>query len=229
MARSISGRMTNTQRVTFPSSAGEASGVLVTPDQPATGKSPAIVVLQEWWGINDQIQGVAERYAAAGFVAIVPDLYHGKLAKDADEAGKMMKALDFGKAVQEIAGAVAFVRDRSSGKVAVTGYCLGGALAFASAVQIRGLSAVVPFYGLPGDLDWTKIDAPVQAHFASHDEWATVAGAQKIKAAIKAPMELHVYDAQHAFANESRPDVYHAEAARQAWDRALAFVRSHTK
>jgi len=221
--------MTNTQRVTFPSSAGEASGVLVTPDQPATGKSPAIVVLQEWWGINDQIQGVAERYAAAGFVAIVPDLYHGKLAKDADEAGKMMKALDFGKAVQEIAGAVAFVRDRSSGKVAVTGYCLGGALAFASAVQIRGLSAVVPFYGLPGDLDWTKIDAPVQAHFASHDEWATVAGAQKIKAAIKAPMELHVYDAQHAFANESRPDVYHAEAARQAWDRALAFVRSHTK
>ena len=159
----------------------------------------------------------------------MPDLYHGKLAKDADEAGKMMKALDFGKAVQEIAGAVAFVRDRSSGKVAITGYCLGGALAFASAVQIRGLSAVVPFYGLPGDLDWTKIDAPVQAHFASHDEWATVAGAQKIKAAIKAPMELHVYDAQHAFANESRPDVYHAEAAKQAWDRALAFVRGHTK
>lgn len=221
--------MTNTQRVTFPSSAGEASGVLVTPDQPATGKPPAIVVLQEWWGINDQIQGVAERYAAAGFLAIVPDLYHGKLAKDADEAGQMMKALDFGKAVQEIAGAVAFVRDRSSGKVAVTGYCMGGALAFASAVQIRGLSAVVPFYGLPGDLDWTKVDAPVQAHFASHDEWATVAGAQKIKAAIKAPMELHVYDAQHAFANESRPEVYHAEAAKQAWDRALAFARSHTK
>ncbi len=221
--------MTNTQRVTFPSSAGEASGVLVTPDQPASGKPPAVVVLQEWWGVNDQIQGVAERYAAAGFLAIVPDLYHGKIAKDADEADKMMKALDFGKAVQEIAGAVAFVRDRSSGKIAVTGYCLGGALAFASAVHIRGLAAVVPFYGLPGDLDWTKIDAPVQAHFASHDEWATVAGAQKIKAAVKAPMELHVYDAQHAFANERRPDVYHAEAAKQAWDRALGFLRSHTK
>jgi len=219
--------MTNTQRVTFPSSAGEASGVLVTPDQPATGKPPAIVVLQEWWGINDQIQGVAERYAAAGFVAIVPDLYHGKLAKDADEAGKMMKALDFGKAVQEIAGAVAFVRDRSSGKVAVTGYCLGGALAFASAVQIRGLSAVVPFYGLPGDLDWTKIDAPVQAHFASHDEWATVAGAQKIKAAIKAPMELHVYDAQHAFCNDRRPEVYDKDAATLAWSRAVAFMKKH--
>ena len=219
--------MTNTQRVTFPSSAGEATGVLVTPDG-TTGKPPGVVVIQEWWGINDQIQAIAERYAAAGFVAVVPDLYHGKLAKDAEEAGQLMKALDFGKAVQEIAGAVAFLRARSSGKVAVTGYCLGGALTFASAVNIRGLAAVVPFYGLPGDLDWTKIDAPVQAHFATHDDWATVAGAEKIKAAVKVPMELHVYDAQHAFCNDRRPDVYNPEAAKQAWDRALAFVRSHT-
>jgi carboxymethylenebutenolidase len=218
--------MTNTQRVTFPSSAGEASGVLATPD--TTGTPPAVVVLQEWWGINDQIQAVAQRYAAAGFVALVPDLYHGQVAKDADEAGRMMRALDFGKAVQEIAGAVAFLRERSNGKVAVTGYCLGGALAFASAVNIRGLAAVAPFYGLPGDLDWSKIDAPVQAHFATHDDWATVAGAQKIKDAVKVPMELHVYEAQHAFCNEGRPDVYNAEAAKLAWDRTVAFLRSHT-
>lgn len=218
--------MTNTQRVTFPSSAGEASGVLVTPD--GTGKPPGVVVLQEWWGINEQIQAVAQRYAAAGFVAVVPDLYHGKLAKDADEAGALMKALDFGKAVQEIAGAVAYLRERSNGKVAVTGYCMGGALSFASAVNIRGLAAVVPFYGLPGDLDWSKIDAPVQAHFATHDDWATVAGAQKIKDAVKVPMELHVYDAQHAFCNERRPEVYNPEAAKQSWDRALAFLRAHT-
>jgi carboxymethylenebutenolidase len=219
--------MTNTQRVTFPSSAGEASGVLVTPD--GAGKPPGVVVIQEWWGVNDQIQSVAERYAAAGFAAIVPDLYHGKVAKDADEAGKMMQALDFGKAVQEIAGAVAFLQQRGSAKVAVTGYCLGGALSFATAVNVRGLAAVVPFYGLPGDLDWTQVDAPVQAHFATQDEWATVAGAEKIKSAVKVPMELHVYDAQHAFCNERRPEVYNAEAAKQAWDRALAFVRSHTK
>jgi carboxymethylenebutenolidase len=219
--------MTNTQRVTFPSSAGEASGVLVTPD--GAGKPPGVVVIQEWWGVNDQIQSVAERYAAAGFAAIVPDLYHGKVAKDADEAGKMMQALDFGKAVQEIAGAVAFLQQRGSAKVAVTGYCLGGALSFATAVNVRGLAAVVPFYGLPGDLDWTQVDAPVQAHFATQDEWATVAGAEKIKSAVKVPMELHVYDAQHAFCNERRPEVYNAEAAKQAWDRALAFLRSHTK
>jgi carboxymethylenebutenolidase len=219
--------MTNTQRVTFPSSAGEASGVLVTPD--GAGKPPGVVVIQEWWGVNDQIKSVAERYAAAGFAAIVPDLYHGQIAKDADEAGKMMKALDFGKAVQEIAGAAAFVRERSNGKVAITGYCLGGARSFAAPGNGRGFAAVVPFYGLPGDLDWTKVDAPVQAHFATHDEWATVAGAEKIKAAVKVPMELHVYDAQHAFCNDRRPDVYNPEAAKQAWDRALAFIRSHTK
>jgi carboxymethylenebutenolidase len=220
--------MTNTQRVTFPSSAGQASGVLVSPAAGAGTKPPGVVVLQEWWGVNEQIQSVAERYADAGFVALVPDLYHGQVAKDAEEAGRMMKALDFGKAVQEIAGAVAFLRDQSSGKVAVTGYCLGGALAFASAVNIHGLAAVVPFYGLPGDLDWSKIDAPVQAHFAQHDDWATVAGAQKIKDAVKVPMELHVYDAQHAFANDRRPDVYNVEAAKQAWNHALSFIRAHT-
>jgi carboxymethylenebutenolidase len=220
--------MTNTQRVTFPSSAGEASGVLVTPAASGSTKPAGVVVLQEWWGVNEQIQSVAQRYADAGFAALVPDLYHGQIAKDAEEAGRMMKALDFGKAVQEIAGAVAFLRDRSSGKVAVTGYCLGGALAFASAVNIPGLAAVVPFYGLPGDLDWTKIDAPVQAHFAKHDDWATVAGAQKIKDAVKVAMELHVYDAQHAFCNDRRPEVYNVEAAKQAWNHAVSFVRSHT-
>jgi carboxymethylenebutenolidase len=221
--------MTNTQRVTFPSSAGEASGVLVTPEISAgAGKPPAVVVLQEWWGVNDQIQAVAKRYAEAGFLALVPDLYHGQLAKDAEEATRLMKALDSAQAVQEIAGAVAFLRERSNGKVAITGYCMGGALAFRSAAHIRGLAAVVPFYGLPGDLDWSKIDAPIQAHFAQHDDWATVAGAQKIKAAVTVPMDLHIYDAQHAFANEQRPDVYNREAAKQAWGHALAFLRAHT-
>ena len=220
--------MTNTQRVTFPSSAGEASGVLVMPEGGGGGKPPGVVVLQEWWGINEQIQVVAARYASAGFAALIPDLYHGKVAQNAEEAGSMMKALDHGQAVQEIAGAVDHLRTIGNGKVAVTGYCLGGALAFAAAVHIRGLAAVVPFYGLPGPLDWSKIDAPIQAHFASHDDWATVAGAQKIKEAVTAPMALHVYDAQHAFANERRPEVYNAEAAQQAWDRAIAFIRAQT-
>ncbi len=195
---------------------------------PGNGKAPGLVVLQEWWGINDQIQAVAARFAAAGFVVLVPDLYHGKVAQSAEEAGGMMKALDRGQALQEIAGAVDHLRSLGNGKVAVTGFCLGGALAFASAVQIRGLAAVVPFYGLPGDLDWSKVDAPIQAHFAQHDDWATVAGAQKIKEAVTVPMALHVYDAQHAFANDTRPDVYNPAAAQQAWERAVSFLRAQT-
>ncbi len=217
-----------TERVTFPSSAGETSGVLVLPDGDTRG--PAVVLIHEWWGVNQQIQTVAKRWAEAGFVTFVPDLFHGKTAADAAEAGALMKALDFGKAVAEIAGAVAFLKghDRTTSQVAVTGYCMGGALSFASAVNIRGLSAVVPFYGLPGDLDWSQIDAPVQAHFAIHDEWATVAGAEAIKVAVKVPMELFVYDAQHAFCNDRRPEVYDEAAASKAWERTLSFVRQQT-
>lgn len=217
-----------TERVTFPSSAGEASAVLVLPDGDTRG--PAVVLIHEWWGVNQQIQTVAQRWAEAGFVTLVPDLFHGKTAANAEEAGALMKALDFGKAVQEIAGAVVFLKghDRTTSQVAVTGYCMGGALALASAVNIRGLSAVVPFYGLPGDLDWTQIDAPIQAHFATQDEWATVAGAEAIKAAVKVPMELFVYDAQHAFCNDRRPEVYDEAAASKAWERTVSFVRQQT-
>ena len=213
-----------TERVTID---GDLNGVLVLPDNQ---KAPAVVVIQEWWGLNEQIQTIAKRWAEEGFIAIVPDLYHGKVAKDAAEAQAMMGALDFGKAVKEIAASVDFVRGhaRSSGKVAVSGYCLGGALSFATAVNVRGLAAVVPYYGLPGDLDWSKVDAPIQAHFAKHDDWATVAGAEKIKAAVTVPMELHIYDAQHAFCNDRRPEVFNADACKEAWGRTVAFIRAHT-
>ena len=215
-----------TERVTISSSGQDAVLALPGGDRSAA----CVVVLQEWWGINAQIQAVARRWADAGFVAIVPDLYHGKVARNADEAGALMKALDFPTAVREIAAAVEFVRShpRSTGKVAVTGYCLGGALSFATAVEVRGLAAVVPFYGLPGALAWSNVDEPIQAHFARTDDWATVAGAETIKSAVKVPMELHVYDAQHAFCNELRSEVYDAAACKLAWDRTVAFVRAHT-
>lgn len=219
-----------TQRLTFPSATGDVPGLLEVP--PGTARAPGVIILHEWWGVNEQMRVTARRWAEEGFVALVPDLYHGTEVPigDAVAADAAMKALDFGKAVQEIAGAVAFLQqhERCTGAVAVTGYCMGGALTFAAAVGLRGLAAVVPFYGLPGDLDWTRIDAPIQAHFAQHDDWATVAGANKIKDAVTVPMELHVYDAQHAFCNERRPEVYNADAANTAWGRAVAFLRQHT-
>lgn len=196
------------------------------------GKVPGVVVIHEWWGVNDQIKATAKRWADEGFLAIAPDLYHGKVIPigQADAAGAAMKALDFGAAVKEIGEAVAALKahPRCNGQIAVTGYCMGGALTLATAVSVRGLAAVVPFYGLPGDLDWSKVEAPIQAHFAKHDDWATVAGAQKVKDAVTVPMELHVYDAQHAFCNDQRPEVYSADACKQAWGRAVAFVRAKT-
>jgi carboxymethylenebutenolidase len=196
------------------------------------GKVPAVIVVHEWWGLTDQIKVTLKKWAEEGFLAIGPDLYHGKVIPigKADEAGAAMKALDFPAAVKQIGDTVAMLaaHPRCNGKIAVTGYCMGGALALATAVNVRGIAAVVPFYGLPGDLDWPAVDAPIQAHFAQHDDWATVAGAQKVKDAVKVPMELHVYDAQHAFCNDQRPEVYNADACRQAWGRTVAFVRSHT-
>ncbi|MEO7093888.1 MAG: dienelactone hydrolase family protein [Polyangiales bacterium] len=214
--------------MTFPSSAGEASGVLFVPDGGAKG--PGMVVIHEYWGVNQQIQTLAQRWAEAGFVTIVPDLYHGATATNADEAGAMMKALDFGKAVQEIAGAVKHLKahEQCTAQVAVSGYCMGGALTLATAVNVRGLACSVAYYGWPGDLDWKQVDAPVQAHFAKHDDWAKVELIEKAAAAMTVPVALHVYDAQHAFCNDRRPEVYDETAANQAWERTLTFVRTHT-
>jgi carboxymethylenebutenolidase len=197
------------------------------------GKAPGVIVIHEWWGVNDQIKGHAKKWAAEGFIAVAPDLYNGKVIPigQGDAAGAAMKALDFGAAVQKVGAAIAALKahPRCNGKVAVTGYCMGGAITLATAVNIAKADAYVPFYGFPGDLDWSKINAPVQAHFAKHDDWATVAAAEKVKAGVTVPMELHVYDAQHAFCNDQRPEVYNADACALAWSRTVAFVRAHTK
>ena len=202
----------------------------------AEGPQSAIVLVHEWWGLNDQMKSIADRWAAEGFIALVPDLYGGTVVPigKSDEAAAAMNALDFAKALQTIAVAVETLRThpRSTGKVAVSGYCMGGALSFAASTQIKGLAAVVPFYGLPPSASWENVDAPIQAHFAAHDDWATVAGAKQIQETLAAQgkqMELHVYDAQHAFCNDKRPEVYDAAAAAHAWKRAVEFVKLRTR
>jgi carboxymethylenebutenolidase len=196
-------------------------------------KSPAVVVIQEYWGLTDQIKNTCERFAAEGFIALAPDLYHGKVTKKADEAKVLMAELDWPKAMDDIAGAVTYLREhtRSTGKVAVMGFCMGGALSLAAACNIKGLAAVVPFYGVPSKQDWAKVDAPIQAHAASKDDWATPSALQEIAAEIEkngGAMEVHVHDADHAFFNETRPEVYNPEAAEAAWKRMIAFLKAHS-
>lgn len=220
------------ERVSFKSRGGASvDGALALPG--GAGKAPTVVVIQEWWGLNDQIKKTADRLATEGFVALVPDLYHGKLASDATEAAHLMNGLDWKVAMDDLVGAVGYLREhpRGNGKVAVVGFCMGGALSFAAAANIPGLAAVVPFYGVPGAQDYAKVDAPILAHFSKTDGWAKPELARKIQEEIEerdGSMELHVYDAEHAFMNEARPEVYNAEAAAQAWHRTIHFLKEHT-
>lgn len=223
-----------TTNVTFKaqSGGGDLSGVLAEPS--GTNKAPAVVLIQEWWGINDHIKSIADRLANEGFLVVAPDLYHGTVAKDATEAGKLMTELDTLKAVQEIASAAAFAKahPRGNGKVAVLGFCMGGALSFAAACHVEGLAAVVPFYGVPPaeKVDYAKVTAPVLAHFAKNDEWASVDKAEGIKKQLDAlgkPMQLEIYDAGHAFVNDTRPEAYDEKSARLAWQRSVDFLKKH--
>jgi carboxymethylenebutenolidase len=180
------------------------------------------------------MKSLADRLAKEGFLVVAPDLYHGKVTKDPGEAGKLMTELDTLKAVEEIAGAVAYLKEhpRSNGKVGVMGFCMGGALSFAAACHVEGLGAVVPFYGIPpaDKVDYSKVTAPIMTHVAKHDEWVTVEKVEEIKKQLEGrghPIEVHVYDAQHAFVNDTRPDVYHAENAKLAWERTVAFLKKH--
>jgi len=220
------------KRVDVSSKGGQLQGELAEPS--GSGKVGAVIVIQEWHGINDHIKSLVDRFANAGYLALAPDLYHGKVAKDDNEAGQMMNKLDFGKAVGEIGASAQFLKEqaRSNGKVAVVGFCMGGALAFATAANVGGLAAIVPFYGVPDvdKLDASKFSAPILAHFASKDEWAKPEKAQTIKSSAEKAgksMELHVYDAGHAFMRDSDPSKYNEAASKKAWERTFEFLKKH--
>ena len=197
--------------------------------------APGIVVIQEWWGINDQIKGVARRLADAGYRALVPDLYRGKIGVDAEEAGHLMNQLDFVDAAsQDVRGAATNLKAAGS-KVAVIGFCMGGALSLISATKAPELDAVVCFYGMPplDFIDASQIKAPIQGHFAMNDAFFDVKNVdlldQKLKQA-NVSHEFYKYDAMHAFANETAIDMpipvkYDSAAAELAWQRTLDFLQ----
>ncbi len=195
---------------------------------------PSVIVLQEWWGLNDQIKATADRFAAEGFNAVAPDLYHGRVIPigHGDEAGHAMDNLDFPGAVHEdIAATLDWLRT-INGEIAVMGFCMGGALTIASAARLKGFSAAVCFYGVPPKAfaDPADIACPFQGHFGSHDTWVSPAVVAGIKADMEAAgrkPELYSYDADHAFFNRSRPEVYNAGASELAWSRMIAFLKTN--
>jgi carboxymethylenebutenolidase len=192
---------------------------------------PGIVVLQEWWGLNDQIKRVADRFAAAGYNALAPDLYHGRVTQKPDEANHLMEGLDFvGASDQDIAGAVKHLAG-ISGKVGVMGYCMGGALTVAACARVPGIACGVPYYGVPPKelADPAKIKVPIQGHFANKDDWCTPQVVDEFEKAMTRSgnkPEVFRYDAAHAFAND-KGAAYDEAAAKKSWERTMAFLRNH--
>jgi carboxymethylenebutenolidase len=203
---------------------GKTKGYLATAGQ---GR-PAIVVIQEWWGLNDQICGVADRFARAGYNALAPDLYKGRLTAVPDEANHLMSNLDFPDAThQDLRGAAQHLNGQG-GKVGLMGFCMGGALTVAAAVHVPEVAAGVCFYGIPPKefADPARIKIPFQGHFANQDDWCTPAAVDALETAMAGKnAEIYRYDAAHAFFNE-RSTAYDLASATQAWDRMAAFLKA---
>ena len=201
--------------------------------KPAAGDSaPGVVVIQEWWGLDNHMKKVGDRFAEVGYRALVPDLYRGRVTQDREEANHMMTGLDWGGATdQDLRGAVQHLKAGGQ-KAAVLGFCMGGALTIMAAVKIPEVDAAVCFYGIPPAeaADPAQIKVPLLCHFANTDDWCTpdaVNGFEETlkKAGVK--HELYRYDAQHGFFNDERPEVYDAAGAKEAWDRSLTFLKAN--
>ena len=204
-------------------------------------KAPGMVVIQEWWGLNDQIKGVADKLAKAGYRALVPDLYRGKTALAANEAEHLMNGLDFGDAAgQDVRGAVQHLKSSGSAKAGVTGFCMGGALTLLSAVNVPEADAAVAWYGFPPleYVDASKIKAPLLGHYAIDDVPFPIAKVDELERKLReanVKFEFHRYKAKHAFANEEASSKklamleYNPQAAELAWKRTMEFLDKSLK
>jgi carboxymethylenebutenolidase len=199
--------------------------------------APAIIVVHEWWGLNGQIRGVARRLAAEGYVAVVPDLYHGKVAGDAEYAHELMRGLDEDRAIADLDAALEWLRaeprvDRR--RIGVLGFCMGGRLSHLMALHSPDLAAAAMFYGRPESnaARLATLKVPLQAHFGAEDRGIGADQVEALKAALtrgRKVGDVYVYPgAGHAFMNEGGPS-YHADAARQAWARTLQFFQKYLK
>ncbi len=215
--------------VSFASNGGTADGYLA---KPASGTGKGVVVIQEWWGLNGNIKGIADRSAAEGFTALAPDLYHGKVVAEPDEAGKMLMALNIPQAGKDMDGAVAYLKGLTGGPVGTVGFCMGGALAlFAACSNGKDVGACVGLYaGHPAvQFDWDNLSAPLLGIWADHDDFVypNVPGWQAELEKRNKTFEFHSYPGTaHPFFKEEG-ESYNAEAAADAWQRTLAHFRAN--
>jgi carboxymethylenebutenolidase len=209
----------------FNTANGASTAYVAMPDE-ASGK--AIILIHEWWGLNDHIKEIANRYADEGFTAIAPDLYRGKTAKDPDEASKLMNALETEDGLNTIDSAMEKAREtyqlENSG---ITGFCMGGTFALQAACKLEGLRAAAPFYGdIPEEFDLKGLKCPVIFVSGTKDQWINpkkVGELERIAKENYLPVESVKYEADHAFFNNTRPEVYDEAAAKDAWTKVISF------
>lgn len=220
--------------VTFPSNGTQGEGYVAIPE---SGSGPGVLVIQEWWGLNDQIKGVVDRLASEGFVALAPDLYRGAHASEPDEAAKLMMSLNLERATKDLSGAVDFLATHeavTSDGIGVIGFCMGGGVAlWLATLRPDRVKAAVPFYGIipweAAQPDFSKLQAAVQGHYAENDDFANPESVGALEAQLKGfgkQCEFFIYPGtDHAFTNDHRPEVFVPEATALAYDRAFTFLR----
>mgnify|MGYP000658944201 FL=1 len=219
------------EMIEFKSNGGTCTGYL------AGTSGPGVIVIQEWWGLVPHIKDIADRFAAEGFVALAPDMYHGEVTSEPDLAGKLLMSMNLATAGKDLSGAVDALQERTGRtKVGATGFCMGGGLALmAACLRPDAISAVAPFYGgMRPDtvIEWDNLAAVVEGHYAETDRGTAAPEAVKeLEATLRAKGKdatFHVYPGtQHAFFNDTRPEVYDAEVSQVAWDRMLTLFRAN--
>jgi carboxymethylenebutenolidase len=200
--------------------------------RPHTEVNAGVVLIQEWWGINDHIRDIAGRYANEGYLCVAPDLFRGRVAADTAEASALMNALQIEDGLETIRKAMDAAEETYGVKrFAITGYCMGGTFALRAACEIAELKAAAPFYGdIPDERVLANLRAPTLFIAGSRDAWINPEKVNLLREGAKKhnlPVEIVSYDADHAFFNDTRPEVYNAEAAADAWRRVQEFFRKH--
>jgi carboxymethylenebutenolidase len=220
-----------TEGVAYAANGLESTGFLARPA--AGGPYPGVIVIQEWWGLDAHIRDVADRLAREGFVALAPDLYHGEVATEPDEARKLVMNLNRERAMKDLAGAVRHLQALDAvapQKVGCIGFCMGGSLTLALAAATRDVAAAAPFYAgfLPGAEELARIEAELFCAFGADDGGIPLDNVRAFEDRLRSTglhAEVKVYDgAPHSFFNDARP-AYRAEAAADAWARSLALFR----
>jgi len=226
------------ENVEFPSNGSTAGGYLARAPE---GAGPGIIVLQEWWGVDSYIKGVCDDLSNEGFTALVPDLYHGELAKhtEMDKAAELMNSLPPDRSARDMGGAVDFLLKHEAVRgqnVGAVGFCMGGMLSMVLAAQQGDrIGAVVAYYGMPlGDMepDWSNYTAPTMVHVAGNDDFFPPDACESLGAKLRdmgKDVTVHVYPGTgHAFAlDHNALGTHDADAQREAWVRTLEFLRKH--